>query len=498
MIFSSLLSWPYYSFFFKGDSFFRGWRIFIALIIIVMMDSPIGATEFLTPQKVARLVLKNNFNIQIARIDNHSFQLEVPKEQSKYDLNVTWGLTATNDSQEKALVGISFPEEIYTTSGAINQSTRWGTEFELSYAMEDLNYGNVPLSQYGIQLGFSMTQSLGKNFLGLQDRMNDLKVRQQVASFDFQTQYDILKELRNSLCLYWDFVQSQEIVTNQKEILKIVQDFLKLNEDKGEYGASEETDILAAKANVQVKMLELLGRKNVSAKIKENLQESLNERVWEWNLPKQTYHKNQKKAVDQVFQNALSKRLDLKAYLKKLDAKGILVEILKNEIRPAVDLTVSYTPLNRENDFDNALENSLRGKNTETFVGVVVRYAWGDRWAKMSAKQAELEKEKVIYQVAKLRRQINKEVVNAMRDLQVAETSYATLLKLVNIQTEKLKKETKKYETGRSTAKVIIDYQDDLLDTQNLLSKEFGSLQRARVELEFVKNTLLEFLGMND
>ena len=85
-----------------------------------------------------------------------------------------------------------------------------------------------------------------------------------------------------------------------------------------------------------------------------------------------------------------------------------------------------------------------------------------------------------------------------MRDLQVAETSYATLLKLVNIQTEKLKKETKKYETGRSTAKVIIDYQDDLLDTQNLLSKEFGSLQRARVELEFVKNTLLEFLGMND
>lgn len=468
----------------------------LGLSSYVQAESPVAN---LTPRKAVMYALEDNFDICILRLDKERFVFEMPKELSKYDATLSWGFDVIGDRQEKSLFGNNlvssavFAEDIYSQDASITQTTPWGSTWSLSYLLEHNNYGNDAFSHYNTSLAFSIEQSLWNNAFGFKSRRYDDVREKSVQSFDLRTQYQMTLVAQNVLNAFWGVYCDQKIVQNRQQILTIAEEFLQLNQRKGKYGAVESSDILAAQANVKFKKIELLASQNNFERSLLNLQDMLNQGDLHGRSFQESALVLGEFQLEKSLEEALQKRLDLRAMQEDLAAAGIQVEIRRNDKRASINLTVSYNPVNRDASFDNAFKDSLNGDHSEAFVGIRITYPWGNCSAKANYEQQKVNEQRVRTAVAQLRQTIRRDVMHTYRDLQTTHQRYLAFRELVDVQCQKLEEETQKYQTGRSTAQVTIDYQDDLLQAQNLLVQEQAHLHRSWVALHVAKNTLFEY-----
>ncbi|OED38246.1 hypothetical protein AB834_01020 [PVC group bacterium (ex Bugula neritina AB1)] len=453
--------------------------------------------EVLTIERALLVALDANFDIEVLNLELKKAEQSKNKEMAKYDPQISFGFNVLNSTPEESLYGLTPMNENLKQEASLSKKMHWGSLFKFSYMFDSNGYGNSNLDHYSSEWSVEMEQSLTRNFFGKTDKYRESVVQKKLDSLTWETQRRIVLVTQQVLNVFFEMYFYAHRVRNQKAIILVAKDFLKLNQDKMEYGIVEETDVLAARVNVELKQVDLRGYQNDFDKAFLKLKDLLNDKDITIDFLKEPLLKKVDKTLEQLQEQALKKRWDLKALVQEKKAAEFQVLLNEKDRQPALDFVASIKPLNREFHFRDTLKDALEAKHASFFAGIKMAHSWGSTFANASLKQSKVDVQKWATLESEKRQTISREVAIAYKNFQTAKDQGQSLQNVVNLQKKKMDQEIKKYKTGRSSAKVIIDYQDDLLRVQNLLLAKKFERQLAWVSLNISTNDLFEALDLD-
>jgi outer membrane protein len=146
-----------------------------------------------------------------------------------------------------------------------------------------------------------------------------------------------------------------------------------------------------------------------------------------------------------------------------LEAQDINLKFLKNQMWPQLDLVGTY---GHSASDTSGYSRALRGLRRDDFnnhsYGVVLSIPLGNRRARYDVKAARATKEQAILEFKELEQTIMMAIDNAIKLLQSQFQQVEATRQARLFAQDALNAEQKKYENGKSTSFLVLQYQRDL------------------------------------
>ncbi|MBN1492780.1 MAG: TolC family protein, partial [Candidatus Omnitrophica bacterium] len=243
----------------------RSMKVYVIILMFVLAPAASyaqvnddGAEPIGLEQSISK-ALVNNFDIYIAQLENKISFHEVDKELGKYDITLSMDGGYINDQTEKQ--SAVYPKKTITTDfiAGLKKLFPFGALAELNTrSTRTSTPSNSPFAAsinpiYESALEFTVTQPLLKNSFGFIDRAEVRLIKIDVSQADLETLTTIETIITDTYKTYFDLMYAYDFFNAKQEALERAQEFLEITEDQLQTGLVEQTDLLAAQANVLIK-----------------------------------------------------------------------------------------------------------------------------------------------------------------------------------------------------------------------------------------------------
>ncbi|MFC1515021.1 TolC family protein [Candidatus Omnitrophota bacterium] len=477
-------------------------RYFICIAIILFtafsvypQDKAIG--HDLSLAAVSQLALENNLDIKIAKLDAYMTRFDLDKDYSLFDTYLNMS-ASHSDNQTR-------PPSIILGSKALQDAYSFSLEKRLpsgtSIAIEGTHARDWTDSVFSstnpaieAKATVTLTQSLGKNFFGLIDRLGIAITKLDIESSDWLSLNDIETSLADTQKAYWQLVLAQAELAIKKNNLTDAQALYRAYQDKSDLGLIEDPDIYASGANVLLRQSEVSVAELGRTTAKNNLLFLLNEENTSVEIRPQDPLDLEPESIDLAAEltSAINNRRDYKIAKNTLEADDIDLRIKNNSLWPEIDLQASYARNGLSSRYKDSWEQITDQDNPEYFAGITVRLPIENRFARADQEQAKLNKEKGLLSLKRVERLILRELHDQVARVNTFAGQITLYRKAAELQGDKLKAEKIRFKNGRSNSDLIIRYEEDLLESQLRLVRTLYGYRASRIELEVMKNTLLD------
>ena len=315
-------------------------------------------------------------------------------------------------------------------------------------------------------LSLFLSQPILRNAWGRLDQRRIDRTYQQktVAKLRYYDQQDTLAGRIHHA--YWNAYGAKRLYEVHQRALARSEHLLEINRKKVTDGLLEETDLLAAEADLATKQLDVYVRRDTALTTQDLLKELLSVPKAEWDAVGFLFPTNSfllgmpRDRIDgsSAFRKALSYRADLLAAREGAKQAQILIAIRKQEGRPELSIQSGLGQGDAADDFDDSLNND----KTVWSFGLRLEIPWRRQQEKSRIQQAELELIQALNRVETLKDDIRLACITTAREFQTSIERVKAARKALDLQTKKLKLEEEKFLRGRSTTQQIIEYQDDV------------------------------------
>ncbi len=474
----------------------------LALILtrITYAENQDNDPVYLTLQECIQLALDNNLDIKIAKLDNWIAGTEETYAKAVYDMILSGKVTYEHDERQTASELLSTKQ--LTNEYIIGLEKKLPTGTTLSIDYENIReWDNAIFTtlnpSFNTEISFSVRQSVLKNILGIQDRGSVKLAGMNIEISDLDTYRKIEKAIAEVEKQYWQLVFARENLKIKKEMLKKAEEMKDINEAHLRSGFIEKRGLLASQANVKQRQIDCLIAENDLEDAINSLKLVLNESFKNPILPHDNFNMIQKEQnLLYNLETAINNRKDLLAKKKELEKKKLILVMKKNASLPELDLFATYTA----NGVDRKLEKShgrlTTNKFPQYYVGGEIKIPFENNKGKSEYKKAELEKIKAISELKQLEKIIINEIDENVRETRLNMQKIIRTSKVKELHSLKLKEEEIQYRSGRSSSKIMIDFQNDLLKAELDAAKAFLDYYNSLIELEVSKDTLLDNKGI--
>ncbi len=450
----------------------------------------------LSLNEAIRLTLKNNFDIEIARLERKIIAYDIPIAKSIYDTTLTADVGYTVDEEEPSSATLPKKQNITEWNIGLSKKFSFGSILSLDF----LNKRNSAAPStaiinpyYKSDVEVSLTQPLLNNFFGFLDRGSVKLVRLDVSRLDLDELDNIEENISDVYTKYWDLVFAYEDRDSKKEALEYAENFLKITKDQYENGAAEETDLFASQANVEERKRDLLKTDKIISDTSDELKLAMNF-FTEFTLSPQDKPTTSPVELNKETHilKALENRRDLESVKIELEKKNLSVRLKKNERLPQVDLIGTFTANGLAREMIDAVGEAASMDDPTYFIGVEVSYPLENRKARSEFRQSELEKAQTIWDMKRVEKEIFVDIEKDIRNIIFKEKQVKYNEKIYELQKKKLEGEEKKYGFGRSSSDIIIRFQDDVVNAKTGLSLALTDYEKAIISLKRNQNILLD------
>ncbi len=477
-------------------------KIFV-LVAACALQGALSAEELppssyvLSLDEVSHLALENNFDIQLAKFDAQIKQTDLDKEKSIFDTVIDAEIKY-KDNQLKTsstLAGTKSLNNQYNLG--IKKKLPTGTTVDLDFTNDrtwtNSSFSSVnPSHESAGKIG--ITQELGKNFFGLNDRGKIKITRLDIENASYTSLDLIESSLASAQKSYFRLVLALESHEIRASMLEQAQELYGLHKSKVKDGLVETPALLASEANLRQRESDILLAEN-------DLQYSMNQLKFVLNLnenvpdiiPSDAFDAVSKNAeIEQTLSKAFAARRDYKSAKNTADSKKIQLVMKKNNLWPEINLEATFTKNGIDDHFSGAIDSITTEDNPELYVGLKISFPLENRLAKSEYSKADLEKAKSIVSLKRVERLIITDLVDKVRNCNIYYDRLAKQRTIAQIQENKLEAEEKRFKYGRSDTDTIIRYQDDLLSAKLLARQAAYDYQLALIDLAVAENTLLD------
>lgn len=475
---------------------------FIPFVLYFLFIGPSMAEESsgvyaLSLEEASRLAVENSFDIQLLKYDAWIARARSGLATSIYDTVFSGEVKYRDDQSLKTstILGTKTVDNDY--NAGLTKKLPTGTTVEVDMA----NNRNATNSSFVTQsvshdssLGVSLTQSLGKNLFGLQDR-GEVKITQDEIE---QSEYTSLDRMEEFLALvqktYWELALSIEKRSIQEQMVQQAQRLWDSQRDKFNNGLVEEVELIAAEANYKLRLSELKIMQNQLLSRANVLRLMLN--IADDDLvitaADALTAQNDLPDASDTLKTALENRWDLKSLKAEARARKVRVSMVKNGLWPQIDLKASLRRNGLGDHFNRSIENIADKDNPDLSASLLVSFPLENTKAGAQFKQAKFDKARTLVELKRLERKIVLDVTDQWRDcrvlLEVAQSQDA----VAGLQAQKLEQESKRFQYGRSSIDQIIRFQEDVLFARHRATEARKDFLTAVIELQRRQGVLLQ------
>ena len=466
------------------------------------------------------LTLENNLDIKISNYDSKISTYEVEAQKGIYDTSFRAKLLEQQEDEqtstdrekvEKMLPSssssFSYVQQSHTrvAETAISQLLPSGAWIDLTLNQTRVNFLDSRDSTsydpfYTQTAGLSVTQPLLKGFgkTVTNAGINISRINKNITTL--QLKKKVMDQITEVLKTYWDLVFSIENLEVQKISLKQAEDLLRINTIKYESGALPSTDVLQAKAQVAAREEQVLIAKSLITTYQDRLKQLMNipEGSEKWLVSLTPKDSPIKKPVEvneaKCLKEAMALHPDIISAKKAIEIAEINLKTAKNMKQPELNIFGSYGYSGKGNEREDAFDNLTTYDYVDWQLGLEFKYPFLNRQARYKYYQSEIWVKKAETQLKNVKNLIALAVRDAIRSVNT--NLQRTDITKTGIQFEeaKLAAEQNRFDVGKSTSFNILTFQQDLALAKVHHLSAVIDYNKALVDLEQAKGTILDTL----
>ncbi|MBL7072805.1 MAG: TolC family protein [Candidatus Omnitrophica bacterium] len=433
----------------------------------------------------------HSFDVELAKLDLYVKETDLMYKEAVFDAFILGGASYAEDKRQQLSVFAADDKQTNEYYVEVEKTLPTGTELSAKWS-DTRSWSNTVYTSknpsHSAELLFEAVQPIGKNIFGYVDRGKVSLTRLAIESADFEMKDTIETFIAKVEKLYWELVFEKKSLEIYEDMLNRAKTLYESDKKNFNIGMIEKVDLLNSEANVEKRKAEFIASENAYRRAEENLKLAINLEEETRIFPEESLDfEYMDKTLPYCLEEAFEYRQDYKEKKKDVEVMGLDLLIKANEKWPEVDLNASLAMNGVEVKFDKAFGKTTVADNTYYYAGIEVNIPVENREARAEYKRVNFEKEKAIVELKEKERTIITEVGNAYRDVRTFQTSLQYFGRAVELQTEKLSEEEKRFEYGRSSTKRIIDYQRDLLMAE--LENALFLLKHRKANVELDKST---------
>lgn len=456
--------------------------------------------------------LKNNFDIEISRLDTKARGHDIAIEKSVFDptLEITGGINNKKTPINSALVSgettttetTPFVSEGKTGNAVLRSLIPTGATLSLEYNLfrefVDPQAFTLLTPTYANYIEAKITQPLLKGAGWFYNR-SPIYIARNNKKISFAQFKSTAIEVSNAVQeAYWNFVKAIEDLKVAKKSLERAEDLLRKNKIEVESGTLAPIEIIEAESGVASRVEAIISAENAIRDKEDELKRILNladsEIISDVEIvpvDKPTFEPKEV-PLKETIKIAMEKRPELKELQIEVENAGMEVRRKKNELFPKLDLTggVRYSGLG--GTIDGAHDSTFSGDFQGEFITLTFEVPIGNRAARNDYKKAKLGKEQSALNVKKKELDIVVEVRGSVREVMTNIERVMATRKARELAQKRLEVEEKKYSVGRSTSLEILRAQEDLATAEGNETKALTDYEISRGSLEAAKGTILD------
>jgi outer membrane protein TolC len=458
---------------------------------------PVSEVYDLNLRDISDLALQNNLDIQMVKLDLYIQRNNLDITLSLFD--TFFSIYANYLDDEKEVPNVFSGTKTKIRTSGIDITKRFPTGTDISLGLSGVrNYSNSSFFTenpfHEMTAKASLRQSLGKNFFGLRDRADIKITKLDIENFEFTTLDEIEQELSRVQIAYWRLSLAYDELGIRKNILDEAKKLRDTYKKNFEIGLIERPDLLASEANVKLREnevaiadLELVKAQNDLLLLlsEENLDIAIKPAD---NLDTAASYENIYDALSQAVEN----RRDYKQAKNLLDISETEIVVKKNALWPQIDLEASYKRNGIDRYYRTAWDDISSQNQDEIYIGVTISSSFEQKKEKAELAQKKLEKQKSLLLLKQIEQAVFRQINSRVTEVNTLANEVTTNKEIVSLQEQKLGAESARLRYGRSSADIIIRYQEDVLNSRLNLARSLFNYRLSLIDLELAKNSLLD------
>lgn len=364
------------------------------------------------------------------------------------------------------------------------------------------------------------TQHLLQGF-GTISRARFLHVARNNYSMSVETfSSNVIIIIANVLNTYWNLVFNDEDIKLKEASLKLAQITLEQTQIQEQVGTMAPLDVLQAQAQAasvnQQLVVSRFNRKIIEDQLKKLITARPDPGMVEGVVvptSKPAPPPEPAASVTDAIQRALEIRPEIKSQLLTQANNKIQVDYSRNQLRPTLDFTASYSQNGLGGDtvvrdfsggiFNAPIVRVIPGGLGDSFSSLFsfsnIGYALGFNFkvpihndqARVNYAQAQITYNQAEESLRSLRQQVALQVRQAYDSLEMNRASVAAAQVAVDYQEKRLQGEQDKYQLGASTTFLVLQAQRDLQNAQNVLLQARIAWIQSRIALDQAMGDIL-------
>jgi len=321
-------------------------------------------------------------------------------------------------------------------------------------------------------------------------------------SRDWSKRQELINQMASVTSGYWDLVATIYLAEVQRLSLESARNLLRINEIRLKNEVGTEIDVWEARAGAAQRENSLILASHSIGLAQDNLARitRINETPdWKIRMIPRDVPQYTEYAVDEQksIAEAIERRPDMQQARLMKERAEIRRQVARNQRMPGFNAFGSYGITGLGPDTGRAGHNLGTADYDNWSLGLDFSVPIPNTRARATARQADKLIQGSELLTDKIKDLAVFEVRKAVRDLQSARSSIDVSKTQVRAEQEKLRGEMKRYEVGMATSQDLLDYQDRLAAAQNTLIVALVAYNKAIIDLERARGSLLESLKID-
>jgi outer membrane protein TolC len=481
--------------------------VFAALAILMVNVTAGGALERgesavergsyeLSPEDCVVYSIANSFEAKLAKLDLMISETQMLYSEAVFDTIFFGNVSYIEDKRQPVSVfsGDNRQTNLYSAGG--RKKLPSGTELAVSWS-DQRDWVNSPFvtvnPSHNAQLTMEAVQPILRNAFGFVDRSRITLTRLAIMNADLDTAERIEKLTADVEKKYWAVVYYKTMLEAYGNMLERAMALNEANAQNYDLGIIERPDMLSSEANVLMREKDVILAKEEYERSREDLKLLMNLQEQIEFIPSATFSEGGGKIdLANSLKTAFEKNREYQKLRRDAEMSDISMKIKNNQLWPELDLEGALAMNGLERDFSKAAGKTTVADNTFYYLGAKFSFPLENSLARGEQYRASYEKEKALVSLKQKERSIITVIGNAYRAVMSLNSSVSKVKEAARLQAEKLKEEEKRFSSGRSATKRIIDYQTDLINAEKAEAAELFAREVARINMEKEMNVLLE------
>jgi outer membrane protein TolC len=467
-----------------------------------MADDPAGGTLELSVEEVALLVLQNNRDLRVQRLNPVIAGTFEQLERGVFDpeLFAEAQFAKERSTETARSTGTQFDVDGRDTAAVagIRQFLPTGTTVEAAVEQSRSISNRAPEQQVA-RVGLTVTQAL---LQGFGPTVNLAAVRQAELG-TVASRYELRgfteTVLAEAETAYWNFVLAREQIAIFESSLEVARRQRDETELRIEVGLLPEVEAAAARAEFARREQALINARSLLEERRLRLLRLLDPDSYDRRINATSEPRTESTPVRDLPERlklAEKMRPELNEARLQLQQQRLETTVTRNGLLPRLDFFITLGKTGYADTFAESFGN-LDGSTYDLMAGISLSRPFGNRTAKaldLAARTSRLQAEEA---VSNLRQLVLLDVRLAANELERARQQIAASAVTRALQEETLAAEQERFEVGTSTTLLVSQAQRDLLVSQIAEVEAIVNYRIALVNLFLAEGTLLERRGIS-